>query len=183
MVEKVHGPFEYYEAGNPHVNGRTIRSSMAGPALKNQDPADIRDDDLAAARATYATGLIRSFGILVEQYDATVGEINADYWTDLRERHAQHAQGDDEETAFDWDGRGAEVYAELLPRWESARATVDAGAAEIARKLGEGPTPENVGDLIRDRLIPIEMAFLFPGVPLSDADRIVYYGPLPTDGE
>ncbi|KQV74927.1 hypothetical protein ASC61_07910 [Aeromicrobium sp. Root344] len=204
MVTRTDGPFEYWKvtgdavraaAEAPGTNAGVIQSLAgelegdevrAANAIEGDIEAGVRANPAEAKKVAhslavkgqYAVGLLRSFGQMVDEFDNTVNQINVDYHTRYRStvfgmQHQPEVRSGDEK--IDYDAIAARIEADLKGRYHQAQATIDDSADEIATRFKQGPTDENVRELIRAGLIPLTAATLFPDLKLTDADKVEYY--------
>jgi len=135
-----------------------------------------------AAKGQYAVGLLKQFATDVDTFDTTVNQINLDYQgqlqanistaqTDAREK----ATGDDDPEPVDTGAIAASVKAGLMPRYQKAEGIIDDAADTIASMFKQGPTDENVRQLVRSGLIPLTAATLYPTLTLTTDDRASFY--------
>jgi hypothetical protein len=67
------------------------------------------------------------------------------------------------------------VKANLMPRYTKAEGVIDDAADTVASMFKQGPTDDNVHDLIRAGLIPLSAAGLYPTVTLTPQDKYHYF--------
>ena len=204
MVTRTDGPFDYWEvtgdavraaADTPGSNAAVIQS-LAGELEGDETrAADSIEGDIeagvtantAAARTTaqslaakgqYAVGLLKQFGADVDTFDTTVNQINVDYNTrydsTIFGMHHMPEYRTGEET-IDYAAVAASIQADLKGRYAQAEAAIDDAADTIASMFKQGPTDENVRDLIRAGLIPLASASLYPTLTLTTDDQASYY--------
>jgi hypothetical protein len=199
MVTRTDGPFEYWEvtgdavraaAETPGSNAAVIQSlagelegdeKSAADAIEGDIEAGVKANTTAAknaaqnlaAKGQYAVGLLNQFGVDIDTFDGTVNQINIDYLDQYQSRifglHHMPEYHSGEET-IDYAGVAASIKADLMPRYQEAEATIDDDADHIASKFKQGPTDENVRELIQAGLIPLTSAGLWPDLKLSNDD-------------
>ncbi len=199
MVTRTDGPFEYWEvtgdavrtAGEKPGSDAAVIQSLAGElegdeknaaaAIEGDIEAGVTANTTAArtaaqslaAKGQYAVGLLNQFAGDVDTFDTTVNQINVDYNAQYQSRifglHHMPEYHSGEET-IDYAGVAASIKADLMPRYQQAEAAIDDAADHIASRFKQGPTDENVRELIRAGLIPLTSAGLWPGLTLTDDD-------------
>jgi hypothetical protein len=199
MVTRTTGPFEYWEvtgdavrsaAATPASNAEAIQS-LAGELEGDQvRAAQAIEGDITAgvvanpqiARSTaqnlaangqYAVGLLRQFARDVDRFDSTVDGINVDYQSRISSAMTamQHDPDHRDGTlAIDTTAVSAGIEADLRSRYLKAQGVIDDAADTIASMFKQGPTDDNVRDLIRAGLIPLTSASLYPTLTLTADD-------------
>ncbi len=199
MVTRTDGPFDYWEvtgdavraAGEKPGSDAAVIQSLAGElegdeknaaaAIEGDIEAGVTANTTAArtaaqslaAKGQYAVGLLNQFAGDVDTFDTTVNQINVDYNDQYQSRifglHHMPEYHSGEET-IDYAGVAASVKAGLMPRYQQAEAAIDDAADQIASRFKQGPTDENVRELIRAGLIPLTSAGLWPGLTLTEDD-------------
>ncbi|MEJ7634858.1 hypothetical protein [Aeromicrobium sp.] len=203
MVTRTVGPFAYYSEIYAGVTGDSIRAAVDPVDTHASDLGALADElrgdekhilestegDISTAvaaspfvpyeiarsltaKAQFASGCTRLFAQDVDAFDTTVNGINESYRSMVS--GAQH----------DPDVRGGDVSmsdlqagfkANLQPRYTAAENALDARADEVAGKLRNGPTDEDVRQLIRAGLMPLAAASYFPTLVLTDSDKQAAY--------
>jgi len=204
MVTRTDGPFDYWKvtgdairaAGEKPGSDAAVIQSLAGElegdeknaaaAIEGDVEAGVKANTTAArttaqslaAKGQYAVGLLNQFAGFVDQFDNTVNQINIDYNTRYRstifglQHQPEYKTGEEK---IDYKGIAAGIEADLKGRYAQAEATIDDAADGIASKFKQGPTDENVRELIRAGLIPLTSAGLWPGLALTPEDKYHYY--------
>ncbi len=200
MVTRTDGPFEYWEvtgdavraaAEAPGSNAAVIQSlagelegdeSRAANSIEGDIEAGVKANTTAArttaqnlaAKGQYAVGLLKQFGADVDTFDTQVNQINIEYKTrydsTIFGMHHQPEYRSGEEK-IDYNAVAASIKADLMARYHKAEGVIDDAADEIASMFKQGPTDENVRDLIRAGLIPLSAAGLYPSLVLTDDDK------------
>lgn len=165
-----------------------------GRAAANQVDGDIDQavrslpDDAKAtasnlgANGAYALGLMRRLAEAVETFDNTTNTCNVRYRTDLASamRWAGQAAAytedpeDDKQVTEAHMGPGIESNIRTStynPAWNTLDTEIDA----LVTDFDNGPSPEAVRKLIRDGLLPLSAAGLYPGLTLTEEDKAKYY--------
>ncbi|MFC5678706.1 hypothetical protein [Aeromicrobium endophyticum] len=186
------------DAQDPGLNASTLEAlagELDGDAarvasqLEGQITASVQANPETAAgpvrnlakNGHYAVGLINSFAGMVDVFDTEVSAINRQYRSDLASalRYAGQAAAATESETDDENATeavmGPQTKANLQPRYNQALAKLDEDADSIAVKFEQGPTDENVRELIRSGLIPLSAAGFWPGIQLTDDDRRQYF--------
>jgi hypothetical protein len=200
MVTRTDGPFEYWEvtgdavraaAEAPGSNADVIQSlagelegdeARAAGAIEGDIEAGVKANTTAArttaqnlaAKGQYAVGLLKQFGADVDTFDSTVNQINIDYNTRYHNTifGLQHQpEYDSGEEKIDYAGVAATIKADLMARYHKAEGVIDDAADTIASMFKQGPTDENVRELIRAGLIPLAAATLYPTLVLTADDK------------
>ena len=200
MVARTDGPFEYWEvtgdavraaAEKPGSDAAVIQSlagelegdeTRAANSIEGDIEAGVTANTTAArttaqnlaAKGQYAVGLLNQFGADVDTFDTTVNQINIDYKarydSTIFGMHHQPEYRSGEEK-IDYAAVAASIKADLMARYHKAEGVIDDAADEIASMFKQGPTDENVRDLIRAGLIPLSAAGLYPSLVLTDDDK------------
>ncbi|MFI5429962.1 hypothetical protein [Aeromicrobium sp. UC242_57] len=125
-------------------------------------------------RASTPWACSSSFAADVDTFDTTVNQINIDYKSQYNStvsgmrQQPEHKSGDE---PIDYAGVAASTKSNLMPRYKTAETVIDDAADAIAAKFKQGPTDENVRELIRAGLIPLASAGLYPTLVLTDDDK------------
>ncbi|KAA1399461.1 hypothetical protein [Aeromicrobium ginsengisoli] len=186
------------DAEDPGLNAGTIEAlagELEGDSVRvaNSLDGDITtavranvETATAAAKALamkghYAVGLINSYADMVDTFDTEVSAINHQYRVDLASalRYAGQAAAETETEDDDASATagviGPRIKANLTPRYQRAVGKLDDDADTIATKFRQGPTTENVRELIRAGLIPLTAAGFWPDLKLTEDDKLQYY--------
>ncbi len=200
MVTRTAGPFEYWgvtgdavrSAAAAPASSATAIQSLAGELEGDQvRAAQAIEGDIAtgvaanpqaaraiaqnlAAKGQYAVGLLRMFAVDVDEFDSTVDGINRDYHSRVSSAlHAARHDPDQRVGTIDPVDVGAGIEADLKARHLKAQGVIDDAADTIASMFRQGPTDDNVCDLIRAGLIPLSSASLYPSLTLTADDTRV----------
>ena len=199
MVTRTDGPFDYWEvtgdairaaAEKPGTDASVIESlagelegdeKQAAAAIEGDIEAGVKANTTAAktaaqglaAKGQYAVALLNQFAGFVDRFDRDVNQINIDYKTrydsTIFGMHHQPEYHSGEQT-IDYAAVAASIQADLKGRYSQAEAAIDDDADTIASRFKQGPTDENVRELIRAGLIPLASAGLWPGLQLTGDD-------------
>ncbi|KQV74946.1 hypothetical protein ASC61_08010 [Aeromicrobium sp. Root344] len=197
MVTRTAGPFEYWEvtgdavraaAAGPATNAtviqslagelegdevraaRAIEGDISAGVVANPHAASTTAHHLAA-HGQYAVGLLRMFGADVDRFDETVDGINVDYHSRVSSALDAARHGPDPHGGpIDTTAVTAGIETDLKARYLKAQGVIDDAADTIASMFRQGPTDDNVRDLIRAGLIPLASASLYPTLTLTADD-------------
>lgn len=203
MVARTAGPFDYYGDTYTGVTGDSIRAAVDPVDTHASDLGTLADElkgdekrilettegdittsvaanphvpyDVAVrlgGKAQFAAACTREFALEVDTFDTEVNAINESYRSQVFA--AQHdpdvRNGDvnltDLQSAF---------KANLQPRYAAAEEALDTAADDVAAKLKNGPTDEDVREFIRQGLMPLAAATFFPTLVLTESDKIEAY--------
>ncbi|MEJ7635850.1 hypothetical protein [Aeromicrobium sp.] len=157
-----------------------IEGDITGAVQTNPETASGSARTLAM-KGHFAVGLINNFAGMVDTFDVEVSAINRQYRSDLASamRYAGQAAAATESKADDAETTaavmGPKTKANLEPRYNRAVAKLDEDADTVATKFRQGPTVENVRELIRAGLIPLSAAGFWPNLQLTEDDRVQHY--------
>lgn len=199
MVDRTPGPFAYYGDTYAGVTGDSIREAV-DPVNSHASDLGVLADELKGdekrilettegdittsvaanphvpydvairlgGKAQFAAACTREFALEVDTFDTEVNAINESYRSQVFT--AQHdpdvRNGDLSITDLQ-----AAFKANLQPRYAAAEEALDTAADDVAAKLTNGPTDEEVREFIRQGLMPLAAATFFPTLVLTESDR------------
>lgn len=203
MVTRTPGPFAYYGETYAGVTGDSIRAAVDPVNTHASDLGVLADElngdekrilettegdittsvaanphvpyDVAirlGGKAQFAAACTREFALEVDTFDTAVNGINADYRSQVFA--AQH-DPDVRNGDLDLTELQSAFRANLQPRYTAAEEALETAADDVAAKLKNGPTDEDVRELIRQGLMPLAAATFFPTLVLTESDKQAAY--------
>jgi len=174
-------------AEDPRINAQTIQAledelvhdeTSVADALEGDIEAGTRNNPAQARQVAqglaqkgyYAVGLMNQFAAAVDVFDAAVADLNTRLATAIQRRNDTNDDLPEEDRSS-----GSEISsaakAALQGEYDTAVEALDTAADEVAAKFAQGPTPENVRELFREGLIPLEQQSLWPDMALTPDDK------------
>jgi hypothetical protein len=199
MVARTPGPFAYYGDTYAGVTGDSIRAAVDPVDTHASDLGVLADDlkgdekrilettegdittsvaasphvpyDVAirlGGKAQFAAACTREFALDVDTFDTAVNAINESYRSQVFT--AQH-DPDVRSGELKISDLQASFKSNLQPRYATAEEALDTAADDVAAKLKNGPTDEEVRQFIRQGLMPLTAAMFFPTLVLTESDK------------